>query len=80
MKIYGEGQLRAPGTSRVIWDFEDGPFDTVNPVLIAEARRRGLSFEPPVAAPVIERRKPVRPPKIVSEAEGAKPEKKKATK
>ena len=47
MKIYGVGQLKFPGTSRVVWDFEDGPFDTVNPVLIDEARRRGYSFTPP---------------------------------
>jgi hypothetical protein len=48
MKIYGSGQLRYPGTSRVVWDFEDGPFDTVNPTLIDAARRRGYSFTPPV--------------------------------
>jgi hypothetical protein len=47
MKIYGVGVLHAPGTSRVVHDFIDGPFDTVNPVLIQEARRMGFSFTPP---------------------------------
>jgi hypothetical protein len=47
MKIYGVGVLTAPGSSRVIHDFVDGPFDTVNPVLIQEAKRRGYSFSPP---------------------------------
>lgn len=50
MKIYGKGQLKAPGTGRIVWDFEDGPFDTVNPALIEEARRRGFAFEPPAEA------------------------------
>ena len=49
MKIYGVGILTAPGSSRVAWDFTDGPFDTVNPVLIAEAKKRGYSFSPPQA-------------------------------
>lgn len=48
MKIYGVGQFLAPGCSRVVWDFIDGPFDTSNPVMIAEAKKRGYSFEPPV--------------------------------
>jgi hypothetical protein len=47
MKIYGVGVFTAPGSSRVIHDFIDGPFDTVNPVLIQEAKRRGYSFSPP---------------------------------
>jgi len=47
MKIYGIGVFTAPGSSRVIHDFVDGPFDCVNPVLIAEAKRRGYLFSPP---------------------------------
>lgn len=47
MKIYGEGVFTAPASNRVVWDFADGPFDTVNSVLLAEAKRRGYSFEPP---------------------------------
>ena len=47
MKIYGVGQFLAPNSSRVVWDFSDGPFDTVNPVMIQEAKRRGYSFTPP---------------------------------
>jgi hypothetical protein len=46
MKIYGVGIFHAPGSSRVVWDFIDGPFDTVNPVLVQEARKQGLSFSP----------------------------------
>lgn len=47
MKIYGVSLFLAPNSSRVVWDFADGPFDTVNPVLIQEAKRRGYSFSPP---------------------------------
>jgi hypothetical protein len=47
MKIYGTGVLTALGTSRVVHDFVDGPFETVNPALLEEARRRGYSFSPP---------------------------------
>jgi hypothetical protein len=53
MKIYGVGVLKAPGTQRVIHDFEDGPFDTTNPVILAEARKLGLSFKPIEAKPVV---------------------------
>lgn len=74
MKIYGVGQLKFPGTSRVVWDFEDGPFDTVNPVLIAEARRRGYSFSPPA---ITEIREPVKvtieQPKDTPKKRGRKP-------
>lgn len=48
MKIYGVGLFLAPNSSRVIWDFSDGPFDTVNPVLLAEAKKRGYSFTPQI--------------------------------
>jgi hypothetical protein len=47
MKIYGVGLFLAPNSSRVVWDFVDGPFDTVNPILIQEAKRRGFSFSSP---------------------------------
>lgn len=47
MKIYGTGVLTAPGTQRIIWDFSDGPFDTVNEALIQEAKRRGFSLGTP---------------------------------
>jgi len=56
LKIYGEGILNYPGTHRVAWDFIDGPFDTVNPVLLQEAKRLGFSFNPPKvkeAAPAV---------------------------
>lgn len=46
MKIYGAGTFTASNCSRVIWDFADGPFDTVNPVLIQQAKRQGYSFTP----------------------------------
>ncbi|MBE3040429.1 MAG: hypothetical protein IMZ62_16660 [Chloroflexi bacterium] len=73
MKIYGSGPFTAPGSSRVVWDFEDGPFDTVNPVLIEEAKRRGYSFTPPPPPPEPVRRKPGRPAKeavVVHEVKG----------
>ncbi len=55
MKIYGSGQLRLPGTSRVIWDFEDGPFDTVNQEVLAHARQLGLQVgDPPPVENVVE--------------------------
>lgn len=70
MKIYGSGQLKYPGTSRIVWDFEDGPFDTVNETLIMEAKRRGFAFTPP---PVIEvKPRKGRPPKADSEKKGKK--------
>lgn len=37
-----------PYSARVIWDFHDGPFDTTNQTYLAEAKRLGLSFTPPV--------------------------------
>lgn len=37
-----------PYSERVIWDFHDGPFDTVNQVYLTEAKRLGMSFTPPV--------------------------------
>jgi hypothetical protein len=47
MKIYGTGVLMAPGSSRVIWDFSNGPYDTVNSILIGEAIRQGFSTTEP---------------------------------
>lgn len=74
MKIYGVGVFLMPGANRVIWDFTDGPFDTVNPVLIEAARKRGLSIVSPPISPVEEKkaeepvetpkRKPGRPAKV----------------
>jgi hypothetical protein len=54
MLINGSGVLKAPGTSRVIHDFANGPFSTTNPLIIAEARRRGLMVgnDVPVVVPV----------------------------
>jgi len=59
MKIYGIGVLMAPGSVRVVHDFADGPFETVNPAIIEEAKRRGFSIGEPPAEP--EKRKPGRP-------------------
>lgn len=74
MKIYGTGQLTAHGSSRVIWDFVDGPFDCSNPALIDEARRRGYSFSPPA---ITEIREPVKAtieqPKDTPKKRGRKP-------
>lgn len=82
MKVYGSGTLDAPGTRRVIWDFADGVFDTVNPAVLDAARKMGCVFGDAAiekynadhARPEPERRKPGRPPK------GEAPEKKKAEK
>ena len=77
MKIYGVGVFTAPGTSRVIHDFVDGPFDTSNPALIAEARRRGYSFSPtsvteePKDTPKKRGRKPKGIENVSTEIDGA---------
>ena len=47
MKIYGTGVLTYLGSSRVVWDFTDGPFDTYNPILIKAAESQGFSFNYP---------------------------------
>jgi hypothetical protein len=52
MMIYGAGVLKMPGSNRVVHDFADGPFETVNPILIAEAKRLGFSSEKPIDKPV----------------------------
>jgi hypothetical protein len=52
MKIYGAGALLYPGTKRVIHDFEDGPFSTVNPEIIRHALAMGFTTEAP-AAPIL---------------------------
>lgn len=49
MKFYGVGALRYPGTNRVIHDFEDGPFSTVNPEIIRHALAMGFSTVAPAA-------------------------------
>ena len=69
MKIYGHGAFDYPGTSWVVWDFEDGPFDTVNQILIEEARRRGFSFTAPPPPPEPVKRGPGRPPKEKADAD-----------
>ena len=51
MKFYGSGTVCYPGTSRVIHDFEDGPFETINDIVITHCKAIGLSTEP-VKAPM----------------------------
>jgi hypothetical protein len=46
MKFYGVGCLFAPRTKRVVHDFEDGPFETVNPEMIEAAIKQGFSKKP----------------------------------
>lgn len=48
MKIWGNGQMVFPGTSRVVHDFVDGPLDTTNQILIDEAKKLGFSFVDPM--------------------------------
>jgi hypothetical protein len=50
MILYGKGVLTAPRSTRVVHDFADGPFETVNPELIQEAKRLGFSTTPPEAS------------------------------
>ena len=42
MKLFGVGVLTAPGSSRVVWDFIDGTFDTCNSELIRYALKNGF--------------------------------------
>lgn len=54
MRFYGNGVLRAPHSSRIVWDFADGPYDTDNPEIIGAAKDQGFSTEapePPKAKP-----------------------------
>jgi hypothetical protein len=53
MKIYGSGLLLAPGTDRVVWDFTDGPFETVNGALIEAAKKQGFSLDAEPKAPEV---------------------------
>ena len=59
MKFYGSGTVCYPDTSRVIHDFEDGPFETINDIVIAHCKAIGLSTEP-VKAPVEQKKKGVK--------------------
>lgn len=52
MKLYGVGVLMFPGTTRVVHDFVDGPFDTTNAILIQEALRLGCTTESKVVSKV----------------------------
>lgn len=58
MKFYGTGALRYPGTSRIVHDFEDGPFETYNQDIIRHALNMGYSTEPP-PEPVMSESEPV---------------------
>jgi len=75
VKIYGHGTLRAPGTTRAVWDFaEDGIFDTVNMALIGEARRRGFWLgDEAIKQYDAEHAAPVEPPKEKAEPPKRKP-------
>ena len=47
MRFYGSGVLRAPRSSRIVWDFADGSYDTDNPEIIGAAKAQGFSLEGP---------------------------------
>ncbi len=70
MKIYGENFFRYPGTNRVVWDFEDGPFETMNPYLIEAAKKLGYRLGEPPAPVVIEppKAEEVKAEKVVKKA------------
>jgi len=58
MKIYGSGTFSMSNSTRVIWDFADGPFETVNSALIEDAAKQGYSFEPlpePIKEPEVKK-------------------------
>lgn len=48
MIIYGTDVLIDRGTGKVAWDFVDGPLDTEDADLIAEAKRLGFFDNPPM--------------------------------
>lgn len=63
MKIYGKGVFQYRGCGRVIHDFTDGPFDTVNQAYIEEAKRQGLSLGKPLPVVVEEKKEEIPVPK-----------------
>lgn len=51
MKFHGSGTVNYPGTNRVVHDFEDGPFETDNELLIGHFKALGFSDAEPIVAP-----------------------------
>jgi len=54
MKLFGVGQLTAKNTNRVVHDFVDGPFETVNQELIKWALECGFTDVEPEIKPIEE--------------------------
>jgi len=69
MKIYGIGVLLSPGTNRVIHNFDNGEYETVNPIILKAAVKQGFSFEPLLDDFKLETSEPIKGDKI----EGMKP-------
>ena len=47
MKLNGVGAIKDPRTNKVIWDFEDGPFETEDQEIIEEQLHRGTILSAP---------------------------------
>jgi hypothetical protein len=56
MKLFGVGQLTAKNTNRVVHDFVDGPFETVNQELIKWALECGCTDVEPITEKVEHKR------------------------
>jgi len=50
MKLYGVGAIKDPSTGKVLWDFEDGPFETEDPAIIEAMKAREVKKQRPVEA------------------------------
>ena len=57
MKLYGHGCIKHPLTGKVIWDFEDGPFETDNADIIAQVQSKKIDKPKPTVLPVYEKDK-----------------------
>ncbi len=57
MELYGTGAIKDPVTGKVIWDFEDGPFETEDQKIIdavTERSKAKVERKPTVQAETIE--------------------------
>ena len=47
MKLFGAGCIKHPKTGKVIWDFEDGPFETDDLEIIEQEQSKRVGTEKP---------------------------------
>jgi len=57
MKIFGGRALKNPRTGKVIWDFEDGPFETDDLEIIEQVQSKKIDKPKPTVLPVYEKDK-----------------------